>query len=91
MSTPTWTNQRSSIGLPPVYEGAQHRLPWMSEQVLIRKEKNFFETHPTEYRTGGALSWDDRALPPTDPRPPAALRRERGGDHPPPWIATATP
>jgi ribonucleoside-diphosphate reductase beta chain len=42
-----------------VYEGAEHRFPWMSEQVSIRKEKNFFETRPTEYRTGGALSWDD--------------------------------
>jgi ribonucleoside-diphosphate reductase beta chain len=31
----------------------------MSEQVSIRKEKNFFETRPTEYRTDGALSWDD--------------------------------
>jgi len=55
-----YANQRaSSIGLPPVYEGAQHRFPWMSEQVSIRKEKNFFETRPTEYRTGGALNWDD--------------------------------
>jgi ribonucleoside-diphosphate reductase beta chain len=55
-----YANQRAgSIGLPPVYEGAEHRFPWMSEQVSIRKEKNFFETRPTEYRTGGALSWDD--------------------------------
>ena len=61
IETAKWyANQRaSSIGLPPVYEGAQHRFPWMSEQVSIRKEKNFFETRPTEYRTGGALSWDD--------------------------------
>ena len=61
IETAKWyANQRaSSIGLPRVYEGAEHRFPWMSEQVSIRKEKNFFETRPTEYRTGGALSWDD--------------------------------
>ena len=61
IETAKWyTNQRaSSIGLGPVYEGAEHRFPWMSEQVSTRKEKNFFETRPTEYRTGGALSWDD--------------------------------
>jgi len=61
IETAKWyANQRaSSIGLPRVYEGAEHRFPWMSEQVSIRKEKNFFETRPTEYRTGGALSWED--------------------------------
>jgi len=61
IETAMWyANQRaSSIGLAPVYENAQHRFPWMSEQVSMRKEKNFFETRPTEYRTGGALSWDD--------------------------------
>jgi ribonucleoside-diphosphate reductase beta chain len=61
IETAKWyANQRAgSIGLAPVYEGAEHRFAWMSEQVSIRKEKNFFETRPTEYRTGGALSWDD--------------------------------
>ena len=47
-----------SIGLAPIFH-AEHRFPWMSEQVSIRKEKNFFETRPTEYRTGGALQWGD--------------------------------
>ena len=54
-----WDTRAGSIGLAPVYENAEHRFPWMSEQVSMRKEKNFFETRPTEYRTGGALSWDD--------------------------------
>ncbi len=35
-----------------------HEFPWMSEQMLIKKEKNFFETRVTDYRTGGALQWD---------------------------------
>lgn len=33
-------------------------LPWLDEQVNLRKEKNFFETRVTEYQTGGGLSWD---------------------------------
>jgi len=33
-------------------------LPWLDEQVNLRKEKNFFETRVTEYQTGGALNWD---------------------------------
>ena len=47
-----------SIGLDPLF-GAEHRFPWMDEMVRLRKEKNFFETRPTEYRTGGALRWED--------------------------------
>jgi hypothetical protein len=33
----------------------------MSEQLELKKEKNFFETRVTEYQTGGALSFDDLA------------------------------
>jgi len=60
VETAKWyANQRlASLGLGPAYQ-AEHRFPWMSEQVSIRKEKNFFETRPTEYRTGGALKWED--------------------------------
>jgi ribonucleoside-diphosphate reductase beta chain len=29
----------------------------MSEIIDLKKEKNFFETRVTEYRTGGVLSW----------------------------------
>jgi ribonucleoside-diphosphate reductase beta chain len=46
------------IGLPKLY-GAENPFPWMSEVIDLRKEKNFFETRVTEYRTGGVLSWDD--------------------------------
>ncbi|WP_117593742.1 ribonucleotide-diphosphate reductase subunit beta [Haloprofundus halophilus] len=31
--------------------------PWMSEQVDLNKEKNFFETQVTEYQSGGSLDW----------------------------------
>ena len=47
-----------AIGLDPVYTGVEHKFPWMAEMTNIRKETNFFEKRPTEYRTGGALSWD---------------------------------
>ncbi len=44
------------IHLPKVYHTA-NPLPWMSEVIDLRKEKNFFETRVTEYRSG-ALTWD---------------------------------
>jgi ribonucleoside-diphosphate reductase beta chain len=47
------------IGLPEQYSGVSNPLPWMSEIIDLKKEKNFFETRVTEYQTGGALSWDD--------------------------------
>jgi ribonucleoside-diphosphate reductase beta chain len=46
------------IGLPKVYK-AKNPFPWMSEVIDLRKEKNFFETRVTEYRSGGMLTWDD--------------------------------
>lgn len=46
------------IGLPEQYPGATNPFPWMAEVLDLRKEKNFFETRVTEYRTGGALVWD---------------------------------
>jgi ribonucleoside-diphosphate reductase beta chain len=45
------------IGLPAEFPNAANPLPWMSEIIDLKKEKNFFETRVTEYRTGGALSW----------------------------------
>jgi ribonucleoside-diphosphate reductase beta chain len=45
------------IGLPAEFPNATNTLPWMSEIIDLKKEKNFFETRVTEYRTGGALSW----------------------------------
>ncbi|WP_089727072.1 ribonucleotide-diphosphate reductase subunit beta [Candidatus Thiosymbion oneisti] len=48
----------AQIGLPEQYPGATNPFPWMSEVLDLKKEKNFFETRVTEYRTGGSLSWD---------------------------------
>jgi ribonucleoside-diphosphate reductase beta chain len=45
------------IGLKKVYN-TQNPFPWMSEIIDMRKEKNFFETRVTEYRTGGQLDWE---------------------------------
>lgn len=54
-----YANMRmKSIGLNPLYEKVSHQFPWLSEQLLTNKEKNFFETRVTEYQTGGALKWD---------------------------------
>jgi ribonucleoside-diphosphate reductase beta chain len=44
------------VGLPPQF-GVQNPFPWMSEAIDLPKEKNFFETRVTEYKTGGALNW----------------------------------
>lgn len=45
------------IGLEKVYN-SKTPFPWMSEIIDVRKEKNFFETRVTEYKTGGNLTWD---------------------------------
>jgi ribonucleoside-diphosphate reductase beta chain len=45
------------IRLPKQYEASKNPFPWMSEIIDARKEKNFFETRVTEYRTGGQLEW----------------------------------
>lgn len=44
------------IGLPKVYN-QENPFPWMSEATDLSKEKNFFETRVTEYRTAGSLEW----------------------------------
>lgn len=51
----------SQIGLPIISEWShiENPLPWMSEMMDLRKEKNFFETRVTDYQVGGGLSWDD--------------------------------
>lgn len=48
-----------SVGLAAPFPDARHALPWMSEQMELKKEKNFFETRVTEYQASGALSFDD--------------------------------
>src|SRR5678809_1248478 len=45
------------INLPKQYNVA-NPFPWMSEVIDLKKEKNFFETRVTEYKTGGVLSWE---------------------------------
>ncbi len=45
------------IGLPRIYN-RKNPFPWMSQSTDLSKEKNFFETRVTEYRTGGSLTWD---------------------------------
>lgn len=45
------------IGLPRAFNAAP-TLPWLDEMVMIKKEKNFFESHVTEYQKT-QLSWDD--------------------------------
>lgn len=52
-------NRRArQLGLSEPFPGAGNVLPWLDEQVNLRKEKNFFETRVTEYQSGGALEWD---------------------------------
>lgn len=45
------------IGLPTQY-GSSNPFPWMSETMDLGKEKNFFETKVTEYRSASALNWE---------------------------------
>src|SRR5699024_3422721 len=44
------------LDLEPEYD-ADNPFPWLSEAADLNKEKNFFETQVTEYRTGGSLEW----------------------------------
>lgn len=44
------------IGLPKIYN-KENPFPWMSQATDLSKEKNFFESRVTEYRTGGSLEW----------------------------------
>ena len=46
------------IGLPEQCPGAENTVPWMSEMMDLKKEKNFFETRVIEYQAGGTLNWD---------------------------------
>ena len=46
-----------SIRLPHQYPGATNPFEWMSEMMDLNKEKNFFETRVTEYKTGGQLKF----------------------------------
>lgn len=45
------------IGLPKVYM-TENPFTWLSQSTDLQKEKNFFETRVTEYKTAGSLDWD---------------------------------
>jgi ribonucleoside-diphosphate reductase beta chain len=45
------------IGLPRQYQ-SRNPFPWMSETIDLGKEKNFFESRVTEYRSGARLVWE---------------------------------
>lgn len=45
------------INLPKQYH-RENPFPWMSQSTDLTKEKNFFETRVTEYKTAGNLKWD---------------------------------
>lgn len=49
------------LGWSPVFEGAQNTVPWLSEVLQMRQERNFFETRVTEYQTGAGLDFSDVA------------------------------
>lgn len=44
------------VGLKDKYQ-VENPFPWMSEAIDLSKEKNFFESRVTEYKTGGTLEW----------------------------------
>lgn len=53
----TGDNICRNLGLAPLFSIRAHPMPWISEFEL-NKEKNFFESRVTEYRTGAHLDWD---------------------------------
>ncbi|QLG60911.1 ribonucleotide-diphosphate reductase subunit beta [Halorarum salinum] len=44
------------LGMDGAY-GTDNPFPWLSEAADLNREKNFFETQVTEYRSGGSLEW----------------------------------
>jgi ribonucleoside-diphosphate reductase beta chain len=47
-----------ALGYEPLFH-AEPALPWLDEQVSLKKEKNFFETRVTEYQSGRGLDFGD--------------------------------
>lgn len=43
------------LGYSELYPDAKNALPWLDEMAIMNKEKNFFETHVTEYRSAASL------------------------------------
>lgn len=48
----------AQLGWAPCFPGARNVAPWLDEVLQVKKEKNFFETRVTDYRTGAALVWE---------------------------------
>jgi ribonucleoside-diphosphate reductase beta chain len=49
-------------GLPvifPEFDMRTHPVPWAGEMIEVKKEKNFFETRVTEYRSGSSLDFGE--------------------------------
>lgn len=46
----------TQLGMEAEY-GTENPFPWLSEAADLNREKNFFETQVTEYRSGGSLDW----------------------------------
>jgi ribonucleoside-diphosphate reductase beta chain len=47
----------TGVGLPRLSDVNENPFPWLSEIIDLRKEKNFFETKPTEYQKASSLDW----------------------------------
>ena len=45
-----------SVGLEPLNPGTKNPLPWLAEEMDLRREGNFFETKVTEYQKSSALA-----------------------------------
>jgi ribonucleoside-diphosphate reductase beta chain len=49
----------SQIQMPALFpEDTKPAVPWLSEMMELKKEKNFFESHVTEYQTGAKLDFE---------------------------------
>jgi ribonucleoside-diphosphate reductase beta chain len=45
-----------------LYPQAENAIPWLSEMLEMKKERNFFETHVTEYQSGARLEFERVSL-----------------------------
>jgi ribonucleoside-diphosphate reductase beta chain len=50
------------VGLPRIGKATENPFPWLSETIDLKKEKNFFETRPTEYQKASSLNWGEEDL-----------------------------
>jgi ribonucleoside-diphosphate reductase beta chain len=53
----------SQIKMPALFPDAvKPAVPWLSEMMELKKEKNFFEAHVTEYQTGAKLTFESSSI-----------------------------